>query len=228
MTLVIGHANAHNSPTAARVLRARGCDSIGLNEADRLVDRLVNVRRYRTVHVQHGRDRRAAETPIQVRRTLEHLGAMQLLIADASTPRRIAPDRWLTAAMYEHPDVGPVAHVNVHLHYVGAAHDNPRVGRIRENDEAADALLDVCGMLTAQGFATVVTGDVNIPRTTSSPGWDTAWETFTAAGFAARQVGRLDAVAWDPRRLAIRSLDVLPAKRIRSDHPGAVATFTRP
>ena len=225
--LTIGHANAHNNPTAARVLRSHGCDSIGLNEADRLVDRLVNARRYRTLRVEHARDRRAAETPIQVRRTLEHLGSLQLLISEASAPRRVAPDRWLTAAMYEHPDVGPVAHVNVHMHYVGRANDNPRTHRIREYDDGADALLDVCGLLGAQGFATVVTGDVNIPRGTSSPGWETAWETFVAAGFAARQVGRLDAVAWDPRRLELVDLEVLSAQEIDSDHPGAVAKFAR-
>lgn len=220
--LRVAHGNVHNKLGPARILTRAACDSIGYNEAWRLIPELRLLNGYTLLEAEGVPDPRSAETPILLRRRRRRLGHLTMKLADASTPERVAPERWINVALYQHP-VGPVAHVNLHLHWIGPAHDRPGVARVEKTDEAGDRLLRLLRYLDWEGFARVVTGDVNIRRQAETPGWRSAWEVFEQAQLRARRVGPLDAIAWDPERLDLRQLDVIPADETATNHPMLIA-----
>lgn len=221
--LTIGHGNVHNRLGPARRLARADCDSIGLNEAQRLIADLRLLNGYRLLDSEGTADPRSRETPMLVSRKVRNLGQLQLRIADASTPERVAPERWATVAMYEHPTIGPVSHTNLHLHWIGPAHDRPNADRVQKTHDAAVRVRRLLDWQQREGFARVVTGDVNIPEDRRSPQWLTAWEAFAQAGLEARSIGKLDAIAWDPAELRLLDLDVIGKRQSATDHPMLIA-----
>ncbi len=225
----IGAGNVKQQRGPVRQLTRKACDSIGLNEAWRLAaGGQLAFPSYRTLTAGEPADRRAEGTPMLVSRDRRDLGELAFQIADPSRPDRIAPERWARVALYGHPEATEaglrgVAHVNIHLHYIGLAYDKPDNHRVEQYDESARRLRRLLHYLKGEGFGRVLTGDVNIPEDRPSPGWLTAWEAGTQAGLTMKPVGNLDAFGYDADRFELHQLHVIPRERFGSDHPGTVA-----
>jgi hypothetical protein len=235
VSLWVGHANVHNNLPAVRELLAAGrrrtrygLDSAGINEGHRILDDLADLDGFRLEVGRAFENPRAGETPLLTARRHPSIGSGAFRIARESVPDRVAGlPRVATVSTYTHRDtaVGDVAHVNVHLHWIGPAADHPEVDRVVETAAASRALIRLVAFLDSLDLAVVVTGDVNVRRRVDTPGWLDPWEAFERAGLKARTVGPLDAVAWSPRLLELERLDVIPADELGSDHPGAIARF---
>lgn len=231
----IGAGNVKHNIGAVRLLARRDCDSIGLGEAWRLArDRRLDLPGYRVLDAGDPPDPRSNETPMMLARGRRDLGELAMMLQRQSTPIKVAPERWARVALYGHPQAAAagcrgIAHVNVHLHWIGPAADRPDptdVDRVRAYHDGARRLRRLIRFLRLDGFAVVVTGDVNVPESTRSPGWLTAWEACRQAGLTMRTIGHLDAFAWDDVQLQLQRLDVIPRERFGSDHPGTVAELT--
>lgn len=231
----IGAGNVKQNIGAVRLLVRRDCDSIGLNEAWRLVNgRRLTFPGYRELSAGHPPDPRSLETPMLVARGRRDLGELGFQLQRESTPERVAPERWARVALYGHPQAAVagargIAHVNVHLHWIGPAADRQdptTVDRVRAYSEGAHRLRRLLRYLQVEGWARVLTGDVNVPEDKRSPGWLTAWEAAESQGLTMRPIGHLDALGFDPELLDLQKLDVIPRERFGSDHPGTVAELT--
>lgn len=138
-----------------------------LTEAYGSVDVLEHLAGRRVVLEAGGADRRRGQrdNPIVVSDELTSLGSGQLFGAAASTPRRIAPERWITYSVVRLPGHGPTMDVNLHPHasVQSGATGRLRTGIDRGRQYAAqmrvlDGLLDLAAAL---GYAVRVGGDVN-------------------------------------------------------------------
>lgn len=227
MTHTVGHANTHNSIRAVRVLRRHGCDSIGLNEVNRLTETLVKLRGYRLLVGGDGaRDpHKARSNALLVRKGLPLWGRFHLQASErVPGVERIAPDRWIVAALIDTPDDGKIAHLSVHPNAGVRGHDLSltRVRGYVEYMRTLDRLLD---LVDAEGFAPVVTGDFNLPSTETQK-FLTPYRLFDQRGMTVRSVG-IDGVALDKRLQLAGDVVVIDKDRLGSDHPGIVAPIAR-
>lgn len=121
----------------------------------------------RLIQEDGGIDQRRGQydVPMLVRSSLRSFGSGQLFGAEASTPERLAPERWMTFAAFEAPGLGTVATIGLHPH---AAVQSKATGRLRvdiargrefeEQMRRFDALLT---FVKAMGWTPVVAGDIN-------------------------------------------------------------------
>ena len=155
-----------NSRALIGRLRELNASTVGLSEAYGVVDKLVKVPGYRLVLEHGGRDDRRGQfdNPILVREGLASLGSGQFFGAPASTPSRIAPERWFTYSTVDTSEHGPICHLSLHPHAAVQGDDGglnvaiPRGRAFARQMTALDRFLDFA---EAQKWAIVVTGDVN-------------------------------------------------------------------
>ena len=143
-------------------------------EAYDIVDALGRVPGYRLVLEEGGRDRRRGQkdNPLLVRDALPSLGSGQVFGCPASTPLRIAPERWLTWATVQLPErPRPHCHVSLHPHAGvqgerGGLATNDRGQKFRRQMGVLEQLL---GFAAALGWTRSVSGDLNFRDLGSSP-----------------------------------------------------------
>lgn len=227
MSLRVLHAPLHAPSAKGRAdavksrIRTLNPHTAGLSEAYPIVGPLVSTRGYRLVLEQGAKDTRRGQKdcPILVRTGLRSLGSGQVLGCLASTPAKIAPERWMTWSAVQVPGVGPVFHVALHPH--AAVQADGAAGRVRVDVdrgrkfvaqmEAFDALLDFAD---AMGWDTAVTADLNF----RDRGADnlSPYRIMRRHGMAVEAHG-VDAIGWTKRL----GLDVtqVSAPRGVTDHP---------
>lgn len=153
--------------TVTREIRRHDATMVGLTEAYGILPALGRMRDYRLVVENGGQDRRRGQkdNPILIRAGLRSLGSGQVFGCSASTPVRIAPERWLTYSSLEVPGVGPVFHITLHPH---AKVQDKASGRLdtgtdrgREFGRQMDNFAVLLGLATSLGSKIVVTGDLN-------------------------------------------------------------------
>lgn len=213
----VGHLNAHNRPRAVRYMLRQGCDSLGLDEARRrlplLTRLLARARRYR---LTVGAAVRAA-TPVLTRTAYPDLGEIALQACEAATPAKLAPPRWVTVALFRHPGLGRIAHLNVHPHAI--TDDRPlTVPRVRETAEYWQAVDRLLTLLEFLGYTRILTGDLNSRRSGHTVGYAGADDVLDKHHLNQVRVG-LDGVAFD-RNLRVVKRHIIPREVTGSDHPG--------
>lgn len=228
-TYTVGHANAHNTWRAAKVLASYGCDSFGLNEANRLTARLIRLRGYRPpIYDPGARDQRRGSRAnvVLVRERHKSHGTLLLQASDAVAPTRWAPDRWITGAMLATP-VGRLCHLSIHANAVvaGRGLDVPRV---REYDEMMRTLDRVLRLVEDEGYVPVVSGDFNVRAgDADEQKFLTPYALFERHRMSVRTRG-IDGIAYGRGLAPIgKGLRVLSRKQIGSDHPGLVLSLAR-
>lgn len=226
MTLTILHAPTHvvRSPRVIRRATRTAADSIGFTEAYNAIGLLAARRRYRLTVGSGGRDERrgAKDTPVLTRKAHVSLGAGAMQVSEEVEPSKFGPDRWLTFSLFEHDDVGSVAHVHMHPN---ATVRNRRASApiVREYRESMATLFTFVRFLRNEGYLVVVTGDLNYPNVKRGPEW-TPHHTFARLGLDVWSVG-VDYVAHDPRLALVRKQVIRGGTD--SDHPWLLATFRR-
>ncbi len=173
MGLTVLHAPLH-APSArqhpiivTREIRSHGATMVGLTEAYGVLPALARMSDYRLVVETGGRDKRRGQrdNPILVRKELRSLGSGQVFGCHASTPLRIAPERWITYATFEVDGVGPVCHVVLHPH--AAVQERPTgrllagVDRALQFGRQMEVFAALLTFAKAMSWAIVVTADMN-------------------------------------------------------------------
>lgn len=227
MTYTVGHVNTHNTWRAVRVMKRLRCDSIGLNEVNRLTARLLKLRAYRLL-AEPGDARdpfKARSTALLVRKSMPSWGKL-LLQASEKVPSsaRVAPDRWIPAELLSTPEDGRIAHISIHPNAVVRGRDES-VPRVREYVEYMRTLDRLIALVKAEGCEPVVTGDYNVPRR-EPQSFLTPYELFAKHDMAVRARG-IDGIAYSRRLRQVGDLRVLSRERVGSDHPGLVLTLER-
>lgn len=225
MEFKVGHANVHNSPVGIRLMLRQGCASVGFNEVYRRTALLAGLERYRLVYGKGDRDLRrgAKSTVVAVRNHVTSLGELAIQGSEQVQPERIAPERWISVAMYAKGSAR-IAHVEIHANAV-VKNLTTQVPRVREYDEYMGTLDHVLTFLAIEGFRVVISGDGNFPEKATSPGWTDVFEVLSSHRFQ-WETHRIDVMAWQPRRLELHQMKVIPAQRLHSDHAGLVGTFS--
>lgn len=220
----IGHLNIHNEKEALDVALGWGCDSLGLNEANRLRRRIQRNKDYNSFHSPYPKDKRrgSSASPILVRKDIFWSGALGLLLSDASEPERFAPDRFVTGAFYRKDGVD-IAHFNFHNH---ALTDNRTsdVDRVKQAAQGVRGLHNILRMAKALKFQRVLTGDLNTHDDAGSPGWKDIGEVLAKEGMFWRNVS-VDWMAWDPEVLGLDRFRTISRRKSESDHRGLIADF---
>lgn len=143
-------------------------------EAYGIIPALARTRGYRLVLEAGGRDRRRGQkdNPVLVRASLTSVGSGQVFGCPASTPLRIAPERWLTYAVVQLPGrPRPHCHVSLHPH-AGVQGDD---GGLATNDRGLKfrrqmgVLEQFLAFASAMGWTRSVSGDLNFRDTGTSP-----------------------------------------------------------
>jgi len=181
MNLTVLHAPlrapsaARNPATVVREIRKHRATMVGLTEAYGILPDLGTMRGYRLVVENGGQDRRRGQkdNPILIRSGLRSLGSGQVFGCNASTPVRIAPERWFTYSALEVPEVGAVCHVVLHPHAGVQDKDSGRLrtdtDRGREYGRQMDGFNALLDFATAMDWLVVVTGDLNFRDRGSDP-----------------------------------------------------------
>jgi hypothetical protein len=226
VSLVVLHAPLH-APSAkerpAEVLaaiRKQRPTMVGLTEAYGILDELRSLRAYRLVVEDGGSDRRRGQrdNPVLVRRSLRSVGSGQVFGSGASTPLRIAPERWITWSAVRVPDHDVVCHISLHPH---AAIQDKATGRLnisidrgRKAQQQFDALDRLLDYVKTNGWTPVVTGDLNFrDRDVTGP---SPYRVLREHGLEVHSHG-LDVLAAH-KRLGL-SVDVVIAPTSITDHP---------
>lgn len=182
MSLTIACAPLHapsvrqNPQALVRQIRSLGADSIGGTEWYPVVSYVdAHMPGYRMVLEEGGRDQRRGQkdTPILVRKKNADgerrvsMGSGQLWGAGASTPTRLAPDRFMTFSVTME-DRGPHCHTNLHPHpavqdratgrWNEGAGAEDRVEKFRGNMRRLD---EWCSFVAGCDWDHTVTGDLN-------------------------------------------------------------------
>lgn len=229
MSLTVLHAPLH-APSAARnpgavkrEIRKHNATMVGLTEAYGILPDLGKMRGYRLIVENGGRDQRRGQkdNPILVHSGMRSLGSGQIFACNASTPVRIAPERWFTYAAFEVPDVGAVCHIVLHPH---PAVQDQASGKLRTDTDRGrefgrqmDAFTALLQFAKAMEWLIVVTGDVNFHDRGSDP--RSPYSILRAQGLKVKSHG-LDCIASSPEL----GLDVTEANAPSSitDHPWLV------
>lgn len=227
--LTIVHAPLHG-PTAdlATVRRACGLggDSIGFTEAyEPQTRRALRTRlRHRLIVGHSDTDPRRGpwDVPILAHRRNRLIEGWANKACGPSEPIKIAPERWLTGAIYEHR-FGTVEHIAAHPNAAvfDQSHDLDRVLKYRENLRRLESRI---ALAQRRGHIVVVTGDLNWPSGQARPAWSPG-AVFARQGLATWHVG-IDWFAYSPF-LHRRRMDVLegPPEPNGHPHPWLVAGF---
>lgn len=159
-----------------RTIRRLKGDSTGLTEAYGILSTLLKLTLFRVVMETGGKDRRRGQrdNPIVVRTRKGRRqgrrysrGSGQVYGADASTPLRIAPERWMTwSATVERIGgrAATICHIAWHPHAgvqdkkTGEMHNSDRAHQYALNVKRLKALVEFA---VANGWEWVVTGDFN-------------------------------------------------------------------
>lgn len=227
--LVILHAACHGPTLTWRRIRQAcrryGADSIGWTEAYRR-NRFMRLRpRFKMVVGKSTTDirRGAKDNPILVRRRHKVIDAGAIKGCDASTPMKIAPERWTTFAVYEHP-LGRILHVALHPNAgVDNAWTSDRAAKYREQMQG---LLDLIEAKKAELEIdhVVVTGDLNYRRRDPARKLSPRW-VFAKLGLSYRVEG-LDWIAWSDGLLLVH-WRVIPTSENGQDHPWLLIHLAR-
>lgn len=165
--LTILHAPCHGPSldlAAIRIAVGLDADSIGWTEAYRRVPMLRRRLRYRTRvgnprHAVNASIRGAHDVPIQVHRRNRLIEWQAIKACDPSTPLRVAPDRWITRVVFEHP-IGRVEHVALHPNAAVMGHPLG-VDRVEKYAATMERLESIATRAIRRGHHLVVTGDLN-------------------------------------------------------------------
>ncbi len=225
--LTILHAPTHG-PTldldAIRFAASLRADSIGWSEAYRRIPALRRRLRYRTRvgdprGIPNATIRGAHDVPVQVRRTRRLVDWYAFKACDPSTPIKIAPDRWITGAIYDHP-IGRIEHVVLHPNAAVQGVD-PEVDRVRKYANQMRRLESTVTLAWRRGHVPIVTGDLNWGKPEDDDPWFAPWRVFGRLDLDYWRVG-LDWIAYPPH-LRIAERVTFPESRTGSDHPWMLA-----
>jgi hypothetical protein len=226
MTLRVLHAPLH-APSAVRrpavvvrEIRRHRPTLVGLTEAYGLLPALGRMRGFRLVVETGGQDRRRGQrdNPILVSTALRSLGSGQVFGCEASTPAKIAPERWLTYSVHRLPGEEALCHLVLHPH---AGVQEPASGRLsadtdraREFGRQMEVLAALLELAATLGWLVVVTGDLNFRDHGDDP--RSPYRILRGHGLEVVSRG-LDCIASSPRL----GLDVRPVAVPGSitDHP---------
>lgn len=226
----IGAANIHNNPAALRFMLDQGCHTLALSEAEKLQRMYRGLTRYRAFNTPtSGQERRThAENPVLWKRRIDGkrtrvLGVTGRWASNATTPARIAPDRYITSVSIEGP-IGAVATVSIHPNFVGKG--QLPAPRIREYHSWSQSLAALLTYLEAENDHVIVAGDANTFPFRETPGWDDAYDILEMRGYEYRRSG-LDVIAFSPGLRPAGGLNVIPRERLKSDHEGLILDLTK-
>lgn len=225
-TLTVGHMNAHNRWPAARTLLRLRPDTAGWSEVQKLQAAMAKLAGYRVVvepSRQGGGRGTSQEAPVLTRRKYPTLGRLTLQVSeDVPSALRVAPERWLTVHLFEHP-LGAIAHFNIHPNAAVMGVDRD-VARVQEYAESIRSLDRALTWAKGEGFKRLLTSDINFRDQPRDPAWS-PYPMLEAHGLKVHHVSPIDIMAAD-RSLKLSHLKVLPERLTGTDHPAALATFT--
>lgn len=123
---------------------------------------------YTTLANQMATDIRArGDNPIYIKNRTDTkiIGQTSFLAAEASTPLRLAPPRWINCAKVKHQDK-KFAFINIHPHASNVNEDGDwlQVDRAQKTKDFYQELAHLIASLHIKNFAVIVTGDSNIPE----------------------------------------------------------------
>lgn len=217
MTLEVVSANVPNDlrrkVRAKRILRQTGADTIGLQEIGLAAN--LPMRGYRTLRNNHGRDQRrgAKDVLILTRNDHHSLGNVTMQVSEQVKPTRFAPDRWGFAECFQH-QYGRIAHTNWHLNAT-AMKRRDRHPLVEEYAESVESLDRMLSYLRAEGFAIVLTADLNWRRNVKAE-----HSPFTVLADHGLRVHthNVDVIAHDKRFRPKGDLRIIEKSRTGSDH----------
>jgi hypothetical protein len=195
-------------------------------EAYGIVVALGRVPGYRLVLETGGRDRRRGQkdNPLLLQDALPSLGSGQVFGCPASTPLRIAPERWLTWATVELPGrPRPHCHVSLHPHAgvqgdLGGLATNDRGQKFRQQMGVLEQLL---AFAAALGWTRSVSGDLNFADKGTSP--HSPYRIMRSTGLTVESEG-INAIGCEK---ALRmEVERVAAPEGVTDHPWLLATVT--
>jgi hypothetical protein len=138
-----------------------------LTEAYGIIEALTGMRDFDVVLTRGGKDRRRGQQdhPILARSSLVSVGQGQVLACDASTPIRIAPERWLTYSARRLPGRSrPHCHIGFHPHAGVQGEDGGiarKSDRGRKYIESISAMGDLLAFASAMRWTVTVGADSN-------------------------------------------------------------------
>lgn len=231
--LTILHAPTHGPSLdldAIRFAASLDPDSIGWTEAYRRIGALRTRLRYRTrvgnpLGVPNASIRGAHDVPIQVRRRWRRRRRLvdwyAFKACDPSSPIKIAPDRWITGVIYDHP-IGRVEHIALHPNAAvqGVSIEVDRVQKFRHQMRRLESTIVLA---QRRGHVVIVTGDLNWGRPDADDPPFAPWRVFERCELTQWRVG-LDWIAYAPH-LRIAERQTFGAAMTGSDHPWMLARF---
>lgn len=227
--LTILHAPCHGPSldlAAIRFATSLGADSIGWTEAYRRVPALRRRIRYRTRvgnpnGIPGASIRGACDVPIMVHRGRRLLDWWAFKACDASEPLRIAPDRWLTGVIYEHP-FGEVEHIDAHPN--AAVQGRPLdLDRVRQYARQMRRLESRILRAQRAGRIVIVSGDLNWSLGSDLDPLFAPRRLFERLDLHWWREG-IDWIAYSPH-LRLVTRDVHGPTLTGSDHPWMLARF---
>lgn len=238
-TLSLTHLNVLNNKQAIKALKAldgRDKDEVvGLNETHRIIPFVKRTMPTYRVHsarpivkrrvTSPGRRNVSNDTSTLVAKRFEHLGEISQQVSQQWNPASgVAPDRWAIGVAFLGPRDRPIFHLNVHLNA------GPEVLRgndakhpiVREYAESVEWTMDILSLYREQGFATLLSGDVNLPASVTRP-----WSIHPRLERAGMQVHtqHIDLIAASLAHFEPVHFRATRAARVRSDHDALHAKF---
>lgn len=229
MSLTILHAACHGpSLVPARIRQAcqrYDADSIEWTEAYKRNPYLRTRLRFRMIVGKSKTDKRrgAKDNPILVRRTHKLVASGAVRACGPSHPVKIAPERWITWAIYDHP-LGRVAHYAAHPNAaVASAWDSDRAAKYRQQMQALAQLVED-NRTRYHVDHDVISGDLNYHEGDPVRDW-TPKDLFKRLGMT-YWCEHLDWIAWT-EGLRLDRKRIIGTHENGQDHPWLLATLNR-
>jgi len=208
---------AKQNPNAVRRgVRAQRPTSAGLTEAYGIDPTIPG---YRTIVESGGRDRRRGQkdNPILTKSSLTSHGSGQIFGCEASTPVRIAPERWNSFSAFAIDSHRVTCHIHLHPH-AGVQGEEGRIARGSDRGqkyaEQMDVFADMLDFADAMSWLVVVTADANAIDKGSDPISPYSIMRKHKLEIASHH---LDVMAWSPW-LDLAVTEVKPPAGV-TDHP---------
>lgn len=220
-TVKFGHANVKSNWRGIKTMSNQDCLAFGTSETNRLKSRVATLGSYESFFggLDHP-NRRRDDTAVFRQKRLIHTGAMGLLIAEPSSPAKMAGmPRFASMMSFQVPGIGIMALWEIHLHWIGPAVNDPDVDRVHKTSEGMDRLFHLLKGSEAAGIKNMVVGDFNTRQEADTPGWDDAWDILQALKFKTLAHG-IDGVGISPKLEYVGGLDIITKKQLGSDHDG--------
>jgi len=199
----------------------------GLGEAYNAINRqtlrlVCHDRKYREFYGVSTTDRRRGpkDNPVLTRMSLPNRGEIAIKGCDASTPQKIAPERWIHASL-SRVQKNLIASVVVHPHAATAGLDAKHVDRVEKTGEFWDHVDALLASLQKLGYHTFVIGDINLREGQSYKNATTPWQVFARRKLAYKMTG-LDCLAY-PKGSKLGKFAIIRGDRFGSDHNGFAA-----